>query len=91
MEQRYGEWLKEVQRVLSLHKVSEVFQRLLAEKIAIRDLRSIFEALIEWAPKEKDIVLLTEYVRIALRRQIVHQYRDADKTIRAYLIGEQRA
>lgn len=89
MEQRYSELVKEVQRVLSLHKVSEVFQRLLAEKIAIRDLRSIFEALIEWTPKEKDIVLLTEYVRISLRRQIVHQYRDPNNIIRAYLIGEQ--
>ncbi len=88
MEQRYSELVKEVQRVVSLHKVADILQRLLAEKISIRDLRSIFEAVIEWAPKEKDIVLLTEYVRIGLRRQILHQFKGNDNTISAYLIGE---
>ncbi|MCZ3114872.1 FHIPEP family type III secretion protein, partial [Acinetobacter baumannii] len=46
MEARYGELVKELQRQLPISKVSEVLQRLVAEGISIRDLRTIFEALI---------------------------------------------
>ncbi|HIH7567195.1 TPA: EscV/YscV/HrcV family type III secretion system export apparatus protein [Yersinia enterocolitica] len=64
MEARYGELVKELQRQMPVGKVAETLQRLVEEDISIRDLRTIFGALVAWAPKEKDIVMLTEYVRI---------------------------
>ena len=44
----------------------EIFQRLVQEQISIRDLRASLEALVGGAPREKDTVMLTEYVRSAL-------------------------
>lgn len=71
---RYDELVREVQRHIGTAKIAEVLQRLADENISIRDLRSIFEALITWAGKEKDIVILCEYVRISLRRQIISKF-----------------
>ena len=87
MEKRYGELVKELQRQLSVGKVSNVLQRLAEENISIRDLRSIFEAMIEWAPKEKDLVMLTEYARLSLRRHIIEQYRYGQDCIQGWMIG----
>ncbi len=75
MENKYSELVKELQRQLPIGKIAEILQRLVAENISIRDLRSIFEALLEWSQKEKDVVLLTEYVRVALRRHIIGRYK----------------
>ncbi|EPD8212823.1 TPA: EscV/YscV/HrcV family type III secretion system export apparatus protein [Yersinia enterocolitica] len=74
MEARYGELVKELQRQMPVGKVAETLQRLVEEDISIRDLRTIFGALVAWAPKEKDIVMLTEYVRIALRRHVCSRF-----------------
>ncbi|CNC85440.1 EscV/YscV/HrcV family type III secretion system export apparatus protein [Yersinia pseudotuberculosis] len=74
MEGRYGELVKELQRQMPVGKVAEILQRLVEENISIRDLRTIFGALVVWAPKEKDIVMLTEYVRIALRRHLCRRF-----------------
>lgn len=74
MEERFPELIKEAARLLPVQKVGEVLQRLVQERVSIRNLRAIFEAVVEWAPKEKDTVQLTEYVRSALRRQISFKY-----------------
>ncbi|MBF0202235.1 MAG: type III secretion system export apparatus subunit SctV [Desulfamplus sp.] len=74
MEERFPELIKEAGRLLPVQKVGEILQRLVQERVSIRNLRAIFEALVEWAPKEKDTVQLTEYVRSALRRQISFKY-----------------
>ncbi len=87
MEQRYSELVKELQRQLPVGRIADVLQRLIAEGISIRDLRSIFEALIEWAPREKDPVMLTEYARLGLKRQIVGRQRRGQPWIQAYIIG----
>ncbi|WP_108651904.1 EscV/YscV/HrcV family type III secretion system export apparatus protein [Dongshaea marina] len=88
MEGKYSELVKELQRQLPTGKVAEILQRLVAEGISIRDLRSVFEALLEWSQKEKDVVLLTEYVRVALRRHIVGRFQKGESRISCFLIGE---
>lgn len=70
MEERAPDLVREATRLLPMQRIADIFQRLVQEHICIRDLRSILQALIEWAPKEKDVVMLTEYVRCALKRQI---------------------
>ena len=68
MEKEAPELVKEVQRVLPLQKITDVLQRLVQEGICIRDLKRITQTLVEWGQKEKDTVLLVEYVRSALSR-----------------------
>jgi len=55
-------------------ELQKILQNLLRERVSIRDIESILEALAEWAPRTKDIDVLTEYVRNALRRAICAQY-----------------
>lgn len=85
MERDYRELVKEVQRVLSVQKINEVLKRLVSEDVSIRNLRAIFEAVIDWAPKEKDTILLVEYVRGALSRQICNKFRGAQNILPAYM------
>ena len=88
MESKYADLVNELQRSLQISKISDILKRLLVENISIRDLRKIFETLLEWAPKEKDIILLTEYVRISLSRHIVSSHINQQGKIDACLIGD---
>ncbi|MEW4561559.1 type III secretion system export apparatus subunit SctV [Bremerella sp. JC770] len=88
MDDRYGELVKEVHRVLPLQKISEVLQRLVQEDISIRNLRTILEALIEWGQKEKDTVLLAEYVRASMKRYISYKYSGGQNVLAVYLLEQ---
>lgn len=87
MEARFPELAKEVQRVMPIHKIAEILQRLVGEGVSIRNLRSVMEALIEWGQKEKDSVMLTEYVRVALKRHISHRHSAGQNILPAYLLA----
>lgn len=86
MEQQFPELVREVQRVLPVQKITEVLQRLVQEDVSIRNLRAIFQALIEWGQKEKEAVLLTEYVRSGLRRYISYKFSRGQNILAAYLL-----
>jgi type III secretion protein V len=86
MEGQFPEIVREVQRVLPVQKITEVLQRLVQEDVSIRNLRTIFQALIEWGPKEKEAVLLTEYVRSGLRRYISYKFSRGQNLLAAYLL-----
>jgi type III secretion protein V len=86
MEDRFGELVKEVQRIVPLQKITEVLQRLVSEEISIRDLRTVMQALIEWGQKEKDTVLLCEYIRGSLRRYISYKYSSGQNILPAYIL-----
>jgi len=60
-----------VPRVLPLSTVVRVLQSLLAERIPIRNIRTIIETLSEHAPRSQDAAVLLSHVRVALGRQIV--------------------
>jgi type III secretion protein V len=87
MESRFPDLVKEVQRVMAIQKIAEILQRLVSEEISIRNLRTIMEALIEWGQKEKDSVLLTEYIRAALKRHLSHKYSTGQNLLPAYLFA----
>lgn len=87
MARRFPELANEVTRAMPTNKIAEVLQRLVSEEIPIRNLRTIFEALIEWSQKERDSVLLTEYVRLSLKRHICHKYASAQNILSAYLLS----
>ncbi len=87
MEQRFPDLVKEALRVMPTQKIGEILQRLVSEDISVRDLRTILEALVEWGQKEKDSVLLTEYVRGALKRHISFKYASGQNMLPAYLLA----
>jgi type III secretion protein V len=86
MERSFPDLVKEVTRLIPLQKLTEIFRRLVQEQISIKDLRTIMEALSEWAQTEKDTVLLTEYVRASLKRYISYKYSQGQSTLSVYLL-----
>jgi flagellar biosynthesis protein FlhA len=66
-------------------ELQRVLQGLLRERVPIRDLGTIVETLGDWAPHSKDVAVLTEYVRNALRRTISSQYAETDENGRQRL------
>jgi flagellar biosynthesis protein FlhA len=75
-----------VPKLLSLAVVQKVLQNLLRERVSIRDAVSILEALGEAAPITKNTVLLTEYVRQAIRRQVVKPLLEPSGELSAYFL-----
>lgn len=59
---------------LSIGQVQKVLQNLLREGVAIRDLVTILETLADYAHETTDLLILTEYVRQSLSRQITATY-----------------
>jgi len=86
MAQHYPDLVSEVRDVMPLTKLAEVFRRLVDEDVPLRNQRLLLEALTEWAPKEQDPIVLTEYVRTALKRQICDSIADRDRVIPVYLL-----
>lgn len=86
MERSFPDLVKEVTRLIPLQKLTEIFRRLVQEQVSIKDLRTIMEALSEWAQTEKDTVLLTEYVRSSLKRFISYKYAQGQSTLSVYLL-----
>jgi type III secretion protein V len=64
--------VKELLRALPLARVAEVLRRLVSESVSIRNLRDILEALSEAGQRDKDTQALTEFARIAVKRQTSH-------------------
>ncbi|KAA0216629.1 MAG: flagellar biosynthesis protein FlhA [Leptolyngbya sp. PLA3] len=56
--------------VIKVGELQKVLQRLLRERIPIRDLESVLEVLADWATRTKDVDVLVEYVRNGLKRTI---------------------
>jgi type III secretion protein V len=82
---QYPDLVKELLRASAPQKVSEVLRRLLEEGIPVRHLRDVFEAITEVSGRERDIVLVTEHVRVALRRHITQRHVGADGSVSALI------
>jgi type III secretion protein V len=84
-EKSFPELVKEVQRVLPVQKIGEVLQRLVQEDVSIRNLRLIMQCLIDWGQKEKEPILLADYVRTSLKRYISYKYSGGQNILSVYL------
>ncbi|WP_410691971.1 EscV/YscV/HrcV family type III secretion system export apparatus protein [Citrobacter freundii] len=73
-ERQYPELLKETYRHCTVQRVSEVLQRLLSERISVRNMKAVLEALAMWGGKERDTIQLVEHVRSALARYISDKF-----------------
>lgn len=87
LEEKMPGLVKEVQRVLPLAKTNEILKRLVSEDISIRNIKTIMESLVDWGQKEKDSILLTEYVRSSLRRFISDRYSDESAVLQTFILS----
>jgi len=72
---------------LPLGTVQKVLQKLLKERVSIRDMLTICETLADHGTTIKDPDILTELVRQQLSRSITRQYTDDDGSIHALTLA----
>jgi len=72
---------------VSLGVVHRVLQRLLRERVPIRDLVTVLEAVADHADAAKDPEALTEHVRRALSKIIAERFVDARGSVRGVTVG----
>ncbi|MBH1988856.1 MAG: type III secretion system export apparatus subunit SctV [Myxococcaceae bacterium] len=90
LEQAFPALVKEViPKAVNLFQLTEILKRLVEEEISIRDLKTILQALAEWGPHESDPVLLTEQVRISMKRYMSHKFTGGQHTLVVYLLEPQ--
>jgi flagellar biosynthesis protein FlhA len=75
-----------VPKALPLAIVQRVIQNLLRERVSIRDAVSILEVMGEAAGTTRNPILLTEYVRQALRRSVAKPYLGGNGELSAYFV-----
>jgi len=63
-----------IPRLLSLSEVHRIVINLLSERVPVRDMVTIFEAIGDYSGVTKDLDILTEYVRQSISRQIINSY-----------------
>ncbi|MEM5405595.1 type III secretion system export apparatus subunit SctV [Paraburkholderia unamae] len=85
----YPGLVAEVQKGLPLQRIADVLRRLLEESVSIRNMRTIMESLMVWGPKEKDTLMLTEYLRRDLSRFLAHRATAGRKTLSVVLFDLQ--
>lgn len=88
LQQTFPDLIKEAQRVLPVNQTTEVLKRLVGEDVSIRNVRLILESLVHWGQQEKDVVMLTEYVRGDLKRYISHKHSSDQNVLSAYLLDD---
>ena len=75
-----------VPKLLTLGEVEKVLEQLLRERVSIRDIGSILEALLEVAPVNKSQIALVEAARQALGRRLVQPLLDLDGQLPVLLL-----
>ncbi len=75
-----------VPKPVSLMLLADVLRRLIEERVSIRDLRAILEALSSVASAEKDPLQLSEFVRAQLRRAITFKLTRGAPNLDVYLL-----
>ena len=78
LESEQPELAQEMQRAVPLARFAAVLQRLASECVPLRSIRVIAETLIEYGQYEREPTALTDYVRIALKSLLYHQYAGAE-------------
>ena len=76
-----------VPKAVPLGTLQKVLQKLLRERISIRDLLAILETLADYYPLTKNVDVLTGYVRQSQARLITKQYQDQEGNITVMMIS----
>jgi flagellar biosynthesis protein FlhA len=75
-----------VPKLLTLGEVERVLEQLLRERVSIRDLGAVLEALLETAPLNKNTVALVEAARQALGRRLIRPLLDGEGQLPVLLL-----
>ena len=78
-----------VPKQLTLASVQKIFQNLLRERVAIKDAETILEAMSEGSALTRNVSLLSEYVRQAIRRSIVKPHLNIAGDLPVYFLDGQ--
>lgn len=73
-----------IPELMGVGDVQKVLQNLLRERVPIKDIVTIFEALADYAPAIKDTDVLTEYVRQRLALAICRQLQGSDTRLTVF-------
>jgi flagellar biosynthesis protein FlhA len=76
-----------IPKVLGVGQVQKVLQNLLRERVTIRDMVTILEALADYAPLTRNTALLTEYVRQSLGRSICQPHLNERGELMAFTLS----
>ncbi len=82
----YPGLVTELQKVVPLQRIGEVLRRLLEEQVSIRNMRTICESLTVWGAKEKDPLLLCEYIRVDLSQYMAHRATNGTSKLSAIFV-----
>ena len=86
-EEKYPVVTGEVKSLLSLGIIREILQRLVGERVSIRNIAVILETLADWGSFGSGPGwMIIEQIRQALKRQICLQYADASLSLRALTV-----
>ncbi|MDR3167597.1 MAG: flagellar biosynthesis protein FlhA [Treponema sp.] len=88
LKKEYPAVVEEAQKLVSLGEIQKVLQGLLRERVSIRNMVSILEAIADFAPVARDIRFLTEKARQALGRQLCRQCADENNTLRVLVLDQ---
>ena len=87
LEQTYPSVVREaVPKVVTIPQLTDILRRLVDERVSIRDLRSVLEALVERSDGTTDPVTRTEIVRVGLGAQIAHAHAGLGRQLPAVLL-----
>ncbi len=87
LNESYPRLLEELMpKLMTLGEIQRVLEQTLRERVSIRDLGTILEALLETAPANKSTVALVEAARQALGRRLVQPLLDADGQLPVLLL-----
>ncbi len=75
-----------VPEIVPLGTLQKVLQQLLRERVAVRDLATILETVSDYIGATKEADVLSEYARMALKRQITESHKDAHGRISVFTI-----
>ena len=79
LKEKAGKLVEEtIPGIIKTGELQKVLQSLLRQRVPIRDMETILETLADWGTKTKDMDVLVEYVRNALRRTICAIYATPD-------------
>lgn len=81
----YATLVQEAQRAVNKTRMVDILKRLLGEGISVRDMRQILGTLVEFGETEKDNGILTERVRIGMKRQLSYTYTNGTGRLPVYL------
>lgn len=88
IEENAPDLMKELLRNSTIQRITEVIQRLINERISVRNMKLIIETLAFWGPKEKDVLLLVEHTRAAMSRYISSKF-SVNNKLRVVILSSQ--